>query len=172
MKKTHTLQTLSAALLLLPTVSHAHSLLESTTTLNGLLHPLTGLDHLAAIALLAIIFARSTSLVNLGVASCAFALGGILGLVLPTMAIFPVEVLVLLALPVLIGLSFKQPKQAHWILAGCIGAHGLAHGAEAQALPLASSLAFIAFATFSVVMSAYALKCIIKALLARRILQP
>jgi len=100
----------------------------------GLLHPLTGLDHLCAMIVLGVWSAMTTR--RPWLAPLAFALtllaGALLGLAgLPLPAVEPMIAVSLLALGLLTATQARLPEAAGAVVAGLFALfHGHAHGAE------------------------------------------
>ena len=126
----------------------AHTGLPARSALDGLLHPLTGPDHLLAMVAVGVLAASVSNRRVAWMTPIGFVLGmiaggvaGMIGLQLPG-----VEVVIALSVIVL-GLLIVTMKDnaGPWlpILAGAFGAiHGHAHGAELPAS--AVSLAYVA----------------------------
>ncbi|MBU0587690.1 MAG: HupE/UreJ family protein [Gammaproteobacteria bacterium] len=117
--------------------------------MDGLTHPLTGLDHLAAmlaVGLWSALTARRLWLAPLAFAAMLLvgALLGLAGVTLP--AVEPMIATSLLVLGLLVALRKSLPAQAAAALVGGFAVfHGLAHGAELAGseaiwLPLAGML--------------------------------
>lgn len=134
------------ALAALTTVAEAHPG-HGTGLLAGLIHPLTGLDHLAAMVAVGMLAARlggrALWAVPLSFVS-VMSLGGIAGMMGVTLPV--TEMMVLLSVVVLGALAVARtnlPVTAAMAIAGVFAAfHGLAHGAELPAG--ASGLTFAA----------------------------
>ena len=122
--------------------------IHDITFLTGLLHPLTGIDHLAAMLAVGLWSATTaTSLRRMATAPMAFAgmllVGALVGVTLP--AVEPMIAASLLALGLLLASRAKLPTA---MTAGLVGIfavfHGIAHGTELAGngfAPLAGMLA-------------------------------
>ena len=107
---------------------------QATSLLSGLLHPLSGLDHLAA--MLAVGFWSAIASRRIWVAPLAFAnmllvgaLMGMSGITLP--AVEPLIAASLLVLGLLVATRAELPTSVSAALAGCFAVfHGMAHGTE------------------------------------------
>ncbi|MDR2128446.1 MAG: HupE/UreJ family protein [Burkholderiaceae bacterium] len=132
-----------------------------TGFLSGLLHPLTGLDHLAA--MLAVGIWSALALRRLWVAPLAFvallaagALVGFAGLAVP--AVEPMIAASLLAVGLLVATRAKVPLWgAALIAAGFAFFHGAAHGLELAGDGAAGALAGMLIATASLHLAGIAL---------------
>lgn len=143
MKQTSRVFALLSAILLLPSLAHAHvGVGETGGFLHGMGHPLGGLDHICAMLAVGLWAAqmggRAIWAVPLTFAS-VMALGGILGLHVPS-----VEtgiIVSVLALGVLIAASVHLPLATSIAIVGLFAVfHGHAHGGEMP--ENASGLAF------------------------------
>ena len=112
------------------------------TLVDGLLHPLTGLDHLAAMLAVGLWSALSaTSARRIWLAPVAFAgmllvgaLLGLNGLALP--AVEPMIAASLLVMGLLVATRLRVPGPVAALLVGAFAAfHGLAHGYELAGEP-------------------------------------
>jgi urease accessory protein len=133
---------LLAALLLIPTLAHAHVGVGPTNGFyHGVIHPLSGLDHLCAMIAVGLWAAqrggRALWAIPLTFVS-VMALGGALG-----MAGFQIPyveqgiIASVLLLGVLIAAAVRLPVLASAVIVGMFAIfHGLAHGAE---MPVTSS---------------------------------
>jgi urease accessory protein len=114
-----------------------------STFAAGLMHPLTGLDHLCAMAVLGFWSATATRRIWLAPLSFALALlaGALLGIAgAPLPAVEPMIALSLLALGLLTATQARLPESAGMAVAALFAVfHGHAHGAE---LPENASAAF------------------------------
>ena len=140
---------LIALLTLLPLAASAHvgaGLHHGPALLLGLVHPFTGLDHMAAMLMVGVwsVLAFDDDRRAVWAAPAAFAslllVGGLLGFA--GLALPVVETMIavsLLALGAMVGLRVKLP-----VLAGCVAVgafavfHGIAHGSE---LPASQAMA-------------------------------
>lgn len=124
---------------------HAHTgagVAHSHDFLSGFMHPLTGLDHLAA--MVAVGVWSALALRRAWAAPLAFAalllvgaIAGLQGLALP--AVEPMIAASLLALGLLIARRQNMPLAAAAALTGAFAAfHGLAHGTELAGAPEAA----------------------------------
>lgn len=108
----------------------------------GLLHPLTGLDHLLAMVAVGLFAARASRPL---LAPATFVLAMALGLASGGLGVAPLELgvaLSVVALGLLVALGSRLPHTASLALVATAGLlHGHAHGAE---VPLSSSLALFA----------------------------
>ncbi len=147
-----------AACLVSP-LAQAHDNSLSSGLLAGLAHPLTGLDHLAALILSGCLIGRlatgkSLALVALVGALGAGAAGGIL---LGAQA--GTEMLVLLSLPVLLACQWaRQPgrlQQAIAVMSLFMVAHGWAHGVEVQGGTAAFVSGFLLMSSVTLGLSAF-----------------
>ncbi len=137
MKQAHKLVITLGAILVSP-LAQAHNNGLSTGLLAGLGHPLTGLDHLAALILSGILIGRLTSSrrLALGGLLCTLGLGAVAGNLLGAQA--AVEGAILLSLPVFLALQWlRQPGQVKSgvaVMGLFMVAHGWAHGVEMGAM--------------------------------------
>jgi urease accessory protein len=141
------------ALLLLPTLAQAHPGIPGHThgLANGLMHPLTGLDHICAMVAVGLWAAqrggRALWLVP-SVFVSVMALGGVLGMAaVPIPFVEPGIAASVLVLGVLIAAAARLPLLASALLVGVFAVfHGYAHGAEMpdSASGLAYGLGFVA----------------------------
>ena len=130
-----------AAAALLPTLALAHTGADAPHVhdafLSGLLHPLTGLDHLAAMLALGIWSALTVRPAALAPAAfvlllAAGALAGFAGLAVP--AVEPMIGVSLLVIGLLLARRQQLPLAAGAALAGGFAFfHGVAHGSELAA---------------------------------------
>lgn len=133
MKQAHKLVITLGAILVSP-LAQAHNNSLSTGLLAGLAHPLTGLDHLAALILSGILIGRlaSSRRLALGGLLCALGLGAAGGYLLGAQAV--VEGVILLSLPVFLALQWlrkpAQVKSGVAVMSLFMVAHGWAHGVE------------------------------------------
>ncbi|MFW1678751.1 HupE/UreJ family protein [Pontibacter sp. JAM-7] len=126
---------------LLPAVAQAHTGHELSGFWAGLLHPLTGLDHLLAFFCAGLWLAHGSKAASLTMGAgflLALLLGagaGLMGLMIPQ-----VEQGILLSLLVLGGMVIMQQRLAsHWLTMLCgalLVMHGMVHGLE---IPQAAS---------------------------------
>lgn len=146
--------TMAAAAVLLATADMASAHVGLTPHVHGFgdgfLHPLLGLDHLAAMLAVglwsatlggAAMLAVPAAFVGLLVAGAVLATAGI---ALP--AVEPVVTASVVVLGLLVALKIRLPVAAAAVVVGLFGLfHGYAHGAEmpAAAAPLAYGLGFV-----------------------------
>ena len=145
---------LGAAALGLSTLAHAHVGTDladhhALGLVDGLLHPFTGLDHLAA--MLAVGFWSALSTRRVWLAPLAFAnmllvgaLMGLSGIALP--ALEPMVAATVLVLGLLVATRAQFPSAVAAALAGGFAVfHGMAHGAEfVGASPVAALVGMVA----------------------------
>lgn len=139
------------ALALLPVPAWAHPGHEASGLVAGLIHPLTGADHLVAMVLVGIwaaLFAPAgrTALAVPAAFLAAMAIGFLSA---PLLGGAPAEALIITSLVVL-GTAAAAGLRAPWLLAvlaaGLFGfSHGLAHGGETpgDALPALFAAGFL-----------------------------
>lgn len=151
----HRLAALSAvAAVSVPSVALAHTGVtphDHAGFVAGLLHPLTGADHIAAMVSVGVwaaaIGGRAIWIVPLSFVSLLTlgAVGGALGLPLP--AVEPMIAISIIFLGLLLALHIRVPTPAAAALVGFFALfHGHAHGAEMPAFsaPIAYGLGFVA----------------------------
>ena len=145
---------LGAAVLGLSTLAQAHVGTDladhhALSLVDGLLHPFTGLDHLAA--MLAVGFWSALSTRRVWLAPLAFAnmllagaLMGLSGITLP--ALEPLVAATVLALGLLVATRARFPGAVAAALAGGFAVfHGMAHGVEfSGASPVAALVGMVA----------------------------
>jgi len=141
------------AVLLLPAAAWAHPGIPGHTHgfVNGLAHPLTGLDHLCAMVAVGLWAAqrggRALWLMPLAFVS-VMAAGGVLGMAaVPMPFVEPAILASVLVLGLLVAASVRLPLAAGAALVGWFALfHGYAHGAEMprSASGLAYGLGFVA----------------------------
>ena len=128
------------ALLLLPSLAHAHPGHETTGFTGGILHPLQGLDHIAAMLAVGLLAAQlggrtrwmlPASFVSAMGIGLLCGLGGHASAWIE--AFIAISLLMLGAL--VAGVVSLKPGTAALLVAACAWVHGLAHGMEA---PLAN----------------------------------
>jgi urease accessory protein len=134
--------------LMVPSLAHAHSGAgETSRLLQGIGHPLSGLDHICAMVAVGLwaaqmggrsIWAIPLTFINV------MALGGILAMMGINLPLVETGIVIsLLTLGVLIAASLRLPLVASVIIVGLFATfHGLAHGAEMP--ETASALAYAA----------------------------
>jgi urease accessory protein len=134
--------------LMVPSLTHAHSGAgETSRLLQGIGHPLSGLDHICAMVAVGLwaaqmggrsIWAIPLTFINV------MALGGILAMMGINLPLVETGIVIsLLTLGVLIAASLRLPLVASVIIVGLFATfHGLAHGAEMP--ETASALAYAA----------------------------
>jgi urease accessory protein len=134
--------------LMVPSLAHAHSGAgETSRLLEGIGHPLSGLDHICAMVAVGLwaaqmggrsIWAIPLTFINV------MALGGILAMMGINLPLVETGIVIsLLTLGVLIAASLRLPLVASVIIVGLFATfHGLAHGAEMP--ETASALAYAA----------------------------
>ncbi|WP_417067026.1 HupE/UreJ family protein [Niveibacterium terrae] len=155
---------------LIPLAASAHvgadaGLHQGPAFLIGLIHPFTGLDHLAAMLMVGLwsVLAFTDERRAVWAAPAAFAslllVGGLLGVA--GIALHVVETMIalsLLALGAMVGLRVKLP-----VLAGCVAVgafavfHGIAHGNELPAARAAAALSGMVIGTASLHLTGMAL---------------
>lgn len=135
-----------SAMMLVPLMAHAHVSVGHTNGLaHGLLHPLTGLDHIAAMIAVGLWAAqcggRAAWVVPLSFVT-VMLLGGLIGMAgISIPFVEPVIVASVLVLGLLIAAAVRLPLVASSLLVGLFAVfHGHAHGAEMPAT--ASGLAY------------------------------
>ncbi|HHJ13390.1 MAG TPA: hypothetical protein ENJ79_03310 [Gammaproteobacteria bacterium] len=139
-----------AATLVSP-LAQAHDNGLSSGLLAGLVHPLTGLDHLAALILAGFLVGRLKrgEWLALGALIGALGAGAMGGALLGTQA--GVENLILLSLPVLLGFQWLRGRVPVRLAVAVTGlfmlAHGWAHGVEVQGNTLAFFIGFLLTST-------------------------
>jgi len=137
MKQAHTLIIALGASLMSP-LAQAHDSSLATGLLAGLGHPLTGLDHLAALILSGFLVGRLVTGKRLALVGllCALSLGAAGGILLGAQA--GIESVILLSLPVFLALQWlRQPgqlKAAVTVMGLLMVAHGWAHGVEVSGM--------------------------------------
>ncbi len=131
------LLTLGAVLISPQVLAHSNSV--STGLLAGLSHPLTGIDHLAALILAGTFIGRNVSarpLLQSGFLVaflCVLGLGAGAGIVFGAQAW--IESAILLSIPVFLALQWaKQVNIAAIIISLFMIVHGWAHGVEMSAM--------------------------------------
>jgi len=133
-------------------LAQAHVNGLATGLLSGLTHPLTGLDHLAALILSGLLIGRLPRGRSLALAGLigALGLGAEGGILLGAQA--GVEYLVLLSLPVLFAFQWirkvDQLKLAVTVIGLFMVAHGWAHGVEVHGLTQAFVSGFLLSSLF------------------------
>lgn len=151
-----TLLRLAALALGLPALAQAHTgavahTHDASSFVAGLLHPLTGLDHLAAMVALGVWSALALRRVWLAPAAFVLmlavgAVAGLQGLSVP--AVEPMIASSLLVLGLLVAVRRSLPLPAALALAGFFAFfHGAAHGQELAALNAWPALAGMLLAT-------------------------
>lgn len=121
-------------------LAQAHDNSLTTGLLAGLAHPLTGLDHLAALILSGFLVGRLASGKYRALSGLvgALGLGATCGILLGTQA--GIESLVLLSLPIVLGLQvIRQPGRLNMAVTAMglfMVAHGWAHGVEVNGATL------------------------------------
>ncbi len=144
---------LPLGLVLIPQLAFAHPGHNNGFT-GGLLHPFTGLDHLLAMVAVGMLAARVKEGRAVWFLPAAFVsaltAGGILGLM--KVSFGPVETVIALSVAVLgalVALRVSLPLVAGMILVAGFGLfHGLAHGLEAGARPVAFMMGMIISTAF------------------------
>lgn len=136
MKQTSRVFAILAAILLLPSLAHAHvGVGETSGFLHGMGHPLSGLDHICAMVAVGLWAAqmggRAIWAVPLTFVS-VMALGGALGMLGVHVPFVETGIVIsVLALGVLIAASVHLPLAVSIIVVGLFAIfHGHAHGAE------------------------------------------
>jgi urease accessory protein len=136
MKQTSRVFALLSAILLLPSLAHAHvGVGETGGFLHGMGHPLSGLDHICAMVAVGLWAAqmggRAIWAVPLTFVS-VMALGGVLGMLSINVPLVETGIVIsVLALGVLIAASARLPLAASIAIVGLFAIfHGHAHGAE------------------------------------------
>jgi urease accessory protein len=136
MKQTSRVFAILAAILLLPSLAHAHvGVGETSGFLHGMGHPLSGLDHICAMVAVGLWAAqmggRAIWAVPLTFVS-VMALGGALGMLGVHIPFVETGIVIsVLALGVLIAASVHLPLAVSIIVVGLFASfHGHAHGAE------------------------------------------
>jgi urease accessory protein len=143
MKLTYSL----AAWLVFPAFAHAHAGGPAAGLADGFIHPVTGLDHLAAMLAVGLWAAqrggRSIWLLPLAFVS-VMTLGAVLGAAgVSLLLVEPAIVASVLVLGALLATAAPLPLAASVVVVGlCAVFHGHAHGAEMPAT--AGGLAFVA----------------------------
>ncbi len=143
MKSSHRKIIVLAACLASP-LAQAHDNSLGTGLLAGLAHPLTGLDHLVALVLCGLLFARLARgrYLALGGLAGVLGLGAVGGLSLGALA--GMETLVLLSLPVLAVLQWRGRPAVALAVAGLfMAAHGWMHGVETRGMTQAFLAGFL-----------------------------
>ncbi len=126
---------IAATLFTIPTLSMAHTGMESTGLVSGLLHPLTGFDHLLAMIAVGLWAARmgGKALWALPITFVGLMILGA-GLAIGTVNIPFVEPVILvsvISLGALVAFDIKMPVLAGTVLVALFGMmHGQAHGLE------------------------------------------
>lgn len=125
---------LPLALVALPAVAHSGHGTETIGFLAGLIHPVTGLDHL--LAMLAVGFWSATTTRRIWLAPLVFAnvllLGALLavnGLAFPAVELMIVASVLVLGLLIMAHVSLPE-SAATALISGCALFHGTVHGAE------------------------------------------
>lgn len=139
--------------------------------ISGLLHPLSGMDHLAAMLAVGIWSAQSQRKVWTMPAlfMCLLLVGGVLGLAGLSMAgVEPMIAASLLVLGLLISSRAALPQSASLLLvAGFALFHGVAHGTELAASQAAAALAGMLLASLALHISGIAIGRVFTPLYAR-----
>ena len=127
---------LAAAALATPALAHPGLPGHAHGFLNGLLHPVGGLDHLLAMIGVGFWSALLVGGAQVFLAPAGFVLAMLAGAALGVNSLYAVETgiaLSVVALGLLILGRIKLPLVVSVILIGCFGAlHGYAHGSEAS----------------------------------------
>ncbi|RYI13256.1 MAG: HupE/UreJ family protein [Acetobacteraceae bacterium] len=139
-------------LLLLPAPAMAHGLHDTGTLMAGVLHPVSGADHVLAMIAVGLLAAQLTGRALWALPATfvgAMLMGGIVGAEgLPFPAVEPMILASIVILGVLVALATRLPLSALLALTAVFGAaHGWAHGAEGPATGLALYAAGFAAAT-------------------------
>ena len=135
---------------LLAAPAHAH-MAEGAGTLGGLLHPLTGPDHLLAMILVGIYTVQSRTRPALLLPACflfLLAIGGWWGISLSGAPVVETGIAIsVLVLGLAVAFAIPAARAAALVAVGCFALfHGVAHGAEmpAGANPLTYFIGFVA----------------------------
>jgi urease accessory protein len=145
MKKVLNVALAAASLLLLTQAAQAHPGHATTGFTNGILHPLTGIDHIAAMVAVGLwatqlgkraLWQIPTAFVTMMIAGACFAFAG---LHIPYVEQGIAASVLVLGL--LIVFAFRMPTWAGMLLVGLFATfHGWAHGSEMH--PQSSALTF------------------------------
>lgn len=131
----HLARGLTVALLLLPGVALAHPGHDASTFLNGVAHPLGGIDHLLAMIAVGILASRFEGMTRAALPLAFIAAMSIGAIVAATgLAVGGVELMIALSL-VVFGVAILAARKLPVAFAGSAVAafalfHGYAHGAE------------------------------------------
>lgn len=147
-------KTLTAALMLAPSLALAHPGHDEGTIIAGALHPLGGADHVLAMVAVGLLAAqmRGAALwaLPLGFVSAMIAGGAMGAMGLPFPAVEPMILASIVVLGTLVALAVRLPMQAVLPAVALFGmAHGWAHGAEGPTAGMTAYFIGFAIATAS-----------------------